>query len=181
MSQRGNLPLIWQCPAARICRRHILGAQSAPLWSLAAEAHSDSDAHPVRARFGLSTVLDHQAMSIKHLAWLHRLHCYWCGGMRLLNVLNPNLDQANRGNGESLGRYLAVIGDWTSCYDPVASQTCTAPSYSQPSANSSVQAADSKQCPSSFYTVRDLPSETCTRVARSRRSPCRAHCMEYYF
>lgn len=89
-------------------------------------------------------------MSIKHLAWLHRLHYYWCGGMRLLNVFNPNLDQANRGNGESLGRYLAVTGDWTSFYDPVASQTCTEPSYSQPSAKSSVQPADSKQRLSSF-------------------------------
>lgn len=63
--------------------------------------------------------------------------------MRLLTAFNPNLDQANRGNGESRGRYLAVTGDWPSYYDPFASQTCINPpelSHSQPSAKLSVQA-----------------------------------------
>lgn len=103
-------------------------------------------------------------MPIKHLAWLHRLHYYWCGGMRLLNAFNPNSDQANRGNGESLGSYLAITGDWTSYYDPFASQTCInppEPSHSQPSAKPSVQAAVGKKSIliSGVFEHREQPPE----------------------
>lgn len=127
-------------------------------------------------------------MPIKHLAWLHRLHYYWCGGMRLLNAFNPNSDQANRGNGESLGRYLAITGDWTSYYDPFASQTCInppEPSHSQPSAKPSVQAAGGKKSiPPNLVclsTASNPPNETFTRVAPSRRFLCQVHCVELDF
>lgn len=87
---------------------------------------------------------EYQSWSIRQCPFsLRPLHYYWCGGMRLLNAFNPNSDQAIRGDRESLGRYLAVTGDWTSCYDPFASQTCInplKPSHSQPRAKSSAHA-----------------------------------------